>query len=127
MSDRKSVLLLDRDPSMRRELQALLREGGYDVEPVSRVSDAVKKAKELPIGCIIMDASWASVDGCEAVEIMKSIMPAVPIIVTTSENTKDLEAEIRKKNVFYYYIKSFDRGELHLAVKSAFKHWKEAS
>jgi DNA-binding response OmpR family regulator len=32
-----------------------------------------------------------------------------------------LEAEVRKEDIFYYYIKSFDREELMAAVRDAFK------
>jgi len=41
--------------------------------------------------------------------------------MTATENTMDLEAKVRKQDIFYYYIKSFDREELMEAIRDVFK------
>ena len=59
--------------------------------------------------------------GYEAVSILKAIDPKVQIIMTAAKNSMDLEVEVRKQDIFYYYIKSFDREELKEAVRDVFR------
>ena len=50
---------------------------------------------------------------------MKSILPHANVIITAAQNSREQEARIRNEDIFYYYIKSFDREELRLAVQNA--------
>ena len=59
--------------------------------------------------------------GYEAVPILKNLKPEIKIIMTTQKNTKELEAKVRSQNIFFYFIKSFDKDELKLAIFNAFK------
>jgi hypothetical protein len=40
--------------------------------------------------------------------------------MTTKKNTKRLEAKVREQNIFFYFIKSFGKEELKLAIRNAF-------
>jgi DNA-binding NtrC family response regulator len=119
MSREKRILIIDPDLEIQNEFAALLSEEGYDTETVSRISEAVNRIRKVPIACIVMDANLAVMNGCDAVPIIKAISSRIPIIMTASANTKDFEAKIRAHDVFYYYIKTFDRKELNAAVKNA--------
>jgi len=68
-----------------------------------------------------MDVNLPEMMGHEAVSILKAIDPKVQIIMTADENTLKLEEKVRKQNIFYYYIKSFEREELVEAVRDVFK------
>ena len=68
-----------------------------------------------------MDVNLPEMKGYLAVSILKAIDPKLQIIMTASENTKELEANVRKQDIFYYYIKSFDSKELKEAVWDVFK------
>jgi len=57
----------------------------------------------------------------DSISILKTIDPSVQVIMTAAENTAELEAEVRKQDIFYYHIKSFDREELIEAVRDVFK------
>ena len=41
--------------------------------------------------------------------------------MTAAQNSLELEAKVRKQNIFYYYIKTFKKQELKLAVCNVFK------
>ncbi len=58
--------------------------------------------------------------GFEAVSIIKNIDADTKVIMTTKKNTKELEAKVREQDIFYYFIKSFGKEELKLAIKNAF-------
>jgi DNA-binding NarL/FixJ family response regulator len=59
--------------------------------------------------------------GYEAVSILKNLDPKIKIIMTTWKNTKRLETKVRAQDVFFYFIKSFGKDELKLAIENAFK------
>ncbi|MDH5705926.1 MAG: response regulator, partial [Candidatus Aminicenantes bacterium] len=70
--------------------------------------------------CLIMDVNLPEMKGYEAVSIIKSIDPKIKIIMTTKKNTKSLEAKVREQDIFFYFIKSFGKEELKLAIHNAF-------
>jgi DNA-binding NtrC family response regulator len=119
MNRKERILIIDPDLEIQNEFAALLSQEGYDTEAVVKISDAVHKMRTIPIGCIIIDVNLAAINGCEAVPIMKAISSRIPIIMTASVNSRDLEARVRAHDVFYYYIKTFDRKELNTAVRNA--------
>lgn len=114
------ILIVDPDTRTRRELATLFGGEGYEVETCGGLAEAVRRMKSVKFDCIIMDVELPKIRGYDAVPILKAIDPHTQIIVTAAENTKRLEAKVRGQEVFYYYIKSFDRDELKSAVHDVF-------
>jgi len=104
----RKILIVDPDSDAVQELSALFVGEGYDVE----VCEGITKAAERILPEMM---------GHEAVSILKAIDPKVQIIMTATENTLELEEKVRKQDIFYYYIKSFEREELAEAVRDVFK------
>ena len=67
-----------------------------------------------------MDVNLPEMKGYEAISIIKNIDPEIKIIMTTKKNTKRLEAKVREQDIFFYFIKSFEKEELKLAIHNAF-------
>ncbi len=95
MKKSKRILVVEPDIRDARELFCLFSDEDYDLE---------------------LSRSFA-----EAVPVIKTIDSKIQIIVTANRNTKELEAKVRNQDIFYYYIKSFDRRELKLAVRGVFE------
>ena len=112
---------MDPDSRVARELSSLFVDEGYDVEISGGIRQAVEKIKDVKFDCVIMDVDLPDMEGYKAVSILKAIDPKVQIIMTAAENTAELEVKVRKQDIFYYYIKSFDREELREAVRDVFK------
>jgi CheY-like chemotaxis protein len=117
----RKILVVDSDTEVARELSSLFTKEGYDVEIGTGITNAAERVKNVQFDCVIMDVNLPEMMGYEAVSILKAIDPKVQIIMTSADNTPELEAEVRKQNIFYYYIKSFDREELKEAVRDVFK------
>lgn len=114
-------MIVDPDSKADRDLSPLLIDEGYDVETSEGIRKAAERVKDVKFDCVIMDVDLPEMKGYEAVPIIKAIDPKVQIIMTTAENTMELEAEVRKQDIFFYYIKSFDPEELKEAVQDVFK------
>lgn len=117
----RRILIIDPDKRVAQELSSLLIVEGYDVEISEGIGDAAKKLKDVKFDCIIMDVDLPDAEGYKAVPILKAIAPKAQIIMTAAKNTIELEEKVRKQDIFYYYIKSFDPKELKQAVRDAFK------
>ena len=117
----RTILIIDPDMEAARELSSRFIKDGYDVEISGGVAKAVEKVKDVKFDCVIMDVDLPEMKGHQAAPIIKAIDPKVQIVMTATENTAELEAEVRKQDIFYYYIKSFDQNELQEAVRNVFK------
>jgi len=116
--EHKFILIIEPDKGISKEYQTIFTGEGYNVQIVSSVTEAVKELKNNKCDCIIVDVDLPDMAGYDAVSVIKTIEPTAHIIITAATNTKELEARIRKEDIFYYYIKSFDREELKLAIRN---------
>jgi len=119
-SGEKRILIIDPDPIQRRDLAQFLKNENYDTETARNLSEAIKKVSEGSFSCLVMDTHLPEMKGYEAVSILKNLDPGLKIIMTTKKNTKRLEAKVREQDIFFYFIKSFGKDELKLAIKNAF-------
>ena len=100
-------------------LGALSEAGWRGVLSASSMSEAARLLRDSPDACVIVDAELDDIPGLKAVPILRGFCEQVRIVFTAPENTRDLEAQVRALDVFYYYISSADRAELVSAVKDA--------
>ncbi len=121
MDKSRKILIVEPDNEDAWKLFRLFADEDYDLERSKSFAEAAEKVRDIRFDCVIMDVDLPDIKGYEAVPIMKMLDPEVQIIVTANQNTRELEVNIRKHDVFYYYIKSFDRHELKLAVRDVFK------
>jgi CheY-like chemotaxis protein len=105
----------------RREtfVNALAEAGWREVLTAAGLAEAASLARDDPNLCVIVDAELADVPGLKAVAILGKVCPRAKIIFTSPQNTRDLEAQVRALDVFYYHISSSGCAELAAAVKDA--------
>jgi CheY-like chemotaxis protein len=115
----KKILIIDPVDTDRKIMAHFLRSHGYHVETGKGLADAIEKISDSSFVCITLDVDIPEMKGYEAVSILKNLFPQIKIIMTTKKNTKRLEAKVREQNIFYYFIKSFDKEELKLVINNA--------
>ena len=119
-TEKKGILIIDPNIPERTVMASFLESEKFHVETGRGLADAVKKISEGCFSCLIMDVELPEMKGYEAVSILKSIDPKIKIIMTAKRNTKNLEAKVREQDIFFYFIKSFGKEELKLAITNAF-------
>lgn len=119
INTQNKILLIDPDSIERNIIAAYLRSLNFAVETGKGLKDAVKKIYQNSFCCLILDVNLPEMKGYEAISIIKSIDPEIKIIMTAKKNTKSLETKVRKQDIFYYFIKSFKKEELKLAITNA--------
>ncbi len=117
--EKKRILIIDADKKERKDLAAFLKLENYHVESGKGIPDAIKMLSQGCFHCLVMDVDLPEMKGYEAVSMLKGIDPSIKVIMTTKKNTRRLEAKVREQDVFYYFIKSFGRDELKMAINNA--------
>lgn len=129
MNDKEdTVLVIDPDEGYKEELRAFLSKQGHKVKTGNTACEAIKVIQREKVCLLIMEVELEDIAGDEVIPIIKEIVPKVPIIAMTQNNSQELEAKVRKQGIFYYHIKSFGLGDLTVAVRNAFKEnklWKK--
>jgi DNA-binding NtrC family response regulator len=121
MTDKeKQILIIDPNYDERMVMASFLRSESYSVDTSDCLTDAIKKLSHNSVSCLILDVDLPEMKGYEAVSILKNINPDLKIIMTTKSNTRDLEIKVREQDIFFYFIKSFGKDELKLAIHNAF-------
>ena len=120
-SECKRILIIDPDIMSIYPLYSDLVRRGYTVETSINIREAVDRIKDIKFCCVIMDVDLPRIKGYDAVSILLAIDPDLKIIMTSNKNSIEIEAEVRKQDIVYYYIKSFDRGELVEAVNDVYQ------
>src|SRR4030042_6611691 len=125
MALEKKILIIDPDPKTRRDLVHFLTKDHYTLETGKNLFEAIKKVDEGGFDCLVMDIDLPEMKGYEAVPVLKNLDPSLRIILATKRNDKRREAKARAQDIFYYFIKSFGKEELRLAVRNVFNPYKE--
>jgi len=115
-----TILVVCGDAQRRESLaSALLNAGWQRTLSAAGMCEAARLLRDARSACVVLDAELVDIPGLTAAQILRHLCPHIKIIFTAAENTRELEAQVRALDVFYYYISSGDTAELVEAVKDA--------
>jgi DNA-binding NarL/FixJ family response regulator len=104
----KSVLIVDDVEIIRRALCELFKsEADFDVcGEAENGREAIANAQELHPDLIVLDLSMPVMNGIEAARVLKTLMPAVPLIVFSEYSDVFSDEEARSAGVSAVVSKS---------------------
>ena len=84
--DKKSVLVVDDDQSLRQMYRARLEASGYRVIEATNGEEAMARAVEDKPSCILLDVMMPRVNGFDVLDILKTTPQTkkIPVIVLTA-------------------------------------------
>ncbi|MBN2282452.1 MAG: sigma-54-dependent Fis family transcriptional regulator [Deltaproteobacteria bacterium] len=122
MDQKGTILVVDDDRAHRTMLRTLLKGWGYPVEEADDGDRAVEMVRERAFDLILMDIRMVRVSGLEALEMIKDINPAIPIIIMTAYSSIETAKEALKKGAYDYLTKPLDFDELKIIMAHAMEH-----
>lgn len=122
MKINQSILIVDDDFAHRTMLKKLLGGWGYEIFDADDGSAAIEKVQKRSFDLILMDIRMLNVSGIEALEKIKIINPAIPVIIMTAYASVDTAVAALKKGAYDYLTKPLDFDELRIAINKATEH-----
>jgi DNA-binding NtrC family response regulator len=109
------ILLIEDDARQAASLARLLQTEGYEVVPVHRGDEGLRRAREETFGLIITDLRMPGLDGLHVLQQLHQAKPRLPIVLMTAFATMNDIIEATKHGAFEYLRKPFKMDEF-LAV-----------
>jgi len=122
MKIKQSILIVDDDLAHRTMLKKLLGGWGYDVFEKDDGTGAIEEVGQRAFDLILMDIRMLKVSGIEALEQIKVINPAIPVIIMTAYASVETAVDALKKGAYDYLTKPLDFDELKIAISRATEH-----
>jgi two-component system response regulator HydG len=122
MKVNQAILIVDDDVAHRLMLRKLVGGWGYDVLEAEDGSVAIEQVQKRAFDLILMDIRMVNVSGIEALEQIKIINPAIPVIIMTAYASVETAVNALKKGAYDYLTKPLDFDELKMAIARATEH-----
>ncbi len=119
MKERKIILVVDDEASMRTNVVELLSREGYSVYEAADGAEALKAVKSHPLNLVLLDINLPKIDGITALKEIKKDFADLPVIVFTAYGTSERAIEAMKAGAYDYLDKPFELDEFLLVVRRA--------
>ena len=120
--NRKKVLVIDDDASLRRVMEMQLEEIGCDVVAVASGNEALAALEEVTPALVITDLRIPGMSGMDLLKLLRADHPELTVIMVTAYGTVRTAVEAMKAGAYDYITKPIDYDELALVVNRALEH-----
>lgn len=119
MKEKKSVLIVDDEASMRKNIVELLTREGYTVAEACDGIEALQRLRTHVPHLVLLDINLPKMDGIAVLKEIKKDLSDLPVIVFTAYGTSERAIEAMKAGAYDYLDKPFELDEFLLIVKRA--------
>jgi DNA-binding NtrC family response regulator len=120
--NRKKVMVIDDDASLRRVMELQLEEIGCDVVTAASGNEALALLEEVTPALVITDLRIPGMSGMEILKAFRVEHPELTVIMVTAYGTVKTAVEAMKAGAYDYLTKPIDYDELTLVVNRALEH-----
>lgn len=116
-TDKRRILVVDDEPSLRFVLTKGLTKKGYSVDAVATLAEARQKLSEGEYFCVFLDINLPDGAGFELLEETPHLPFPPAVVVMTAEATMKNAIEAMQKGAFDYLTKPFDLDDVGILVE----------
>ncbi len=114
---RTRILIVDDDPLIRRQLEALYPKDQYEVESASAVDDARAKLDSADFGVAVVDLKIPGSDGISLTREIRERWPNVDVIMITGYGSIKGAVEAMRHGAYDYITKPFEPDDILIATQ----------
>ena len=100
----EKILIIDREPDIRKTLETFLRKKGYQVRSVSGGQEAMDTLKSESFDLIIMDINIPRAKGLEVLKKIKELEESIEVIVLTGLNSVNNAVQALRHNGAFDFL-----------------------
>ncbi|HEY3566620.1 MAG TPA: response regulator [Thermoanaerobaculia bacterium] len=117
---RRSVLLLDDDPSVRRDLGELFRLAGYAVRSFSTARELLGYRRPEGPACLVLDVMLPDANGLDLQQHLAKTDPDLPVVLITGHMDDALRERALGSGAFAFLAKPLEWSALRREIQQAF-------
>ena len=119
MSSSGIVHVIDDDDALRDSLSFLLSTAGIDAKTYDSAAAFLQTQPAVQSGCVVTDVRMAGMSGIDLLRKLKTLAPALPVIVMTGHGDVPLAVEAMKLGAFDFIEKPFDDDTMLSSIRNA--------
>lgn len=112
------ILVVEDEPLLGQQLQALLQQQGYAVDVAGDGRDALFQGQEIPLDLAIVDLGLPQIDGVEVIRQWREAQHTFPILILTARGRWQEKVEGLEAGADDYMVKPFHDEELLARVRA---------
>lgn len=116
------LLVVDDEPAICWGLARLGERLGHKVQTASTAEQALQHAEANGFDLVVLDIRLPGMDGLAAIEKLRPLLPAAPIIVMTAYGDLGTAVRVVRGGAFDYLVKPFDLDQMERAWQRALHH-----
>jgi two-component system response regulator HydG len=122
VSTRNTILVVDDDTAHRTMLRTLVGGWGYEISEADDGEAAIRRVRQRPYDLVLMDVRMIKVSGLEALAAIKSINPAIPVVIMTAYSSVETAVAALTQGAHDYLTKPLDFDKLRITLERAMEH-----
>jgi two-component system, NtrC family, response regulator AtoC len=122
MAQKRTVLIVDDEPSMRRNIADLLSEEGFAFAEAGDGLEAIEKLNIQHPDLVLLDINLPKMDGFETLREIRRLAPEAVVLMFTAHGTSERAIEAMKAGAYDYIEKPFDLDEFLILVRRALQY-----
>jgi PAS domain S-box-containing protein len=113
------VLVVDDERLVRELCVDIIASEGYPVLAAQDADEAIRLARQEPVGVVLLDLMMPRTSGFDALQILGQEWPDVPVIVMTAHGSQSRLIDLIKLGAYDYLAKPFEPDDLISSVRRA--------
>ena len=120
------ILVIDDDATVRKSLEAVLKEDGYEVDVAENGKEAISKSKSRLYNLALVDLRLPDMDGIELLTAMRDTTPKMVKIIITGYPSLEKAIEAVNRGADGYMVKPYTMEKLLDTIKEHLQKQQEA-
>ena len=121
LQGRKTVLIADDDPSIRKALERYFKAKGFMPIVAADGTEALKRVEQYEIEVALLDVNMPGLSGIDVLRQLRTDHPDIAVLLVTGVAEIDLAVEAMKIGAYDYITKPFNLDGLGDRVNKALK------
>jgi two-component system response regulator AtoC len=122
MKEKKIILVVDDERSMRKNINDILTKEGFIALEASNGESALAMAKSSLLNAVILDINLPKMDGLQVLKELRKEFTELPVLVFTAFGTSERAIEAMKLGAYDYIEKPFELTEFLMTVRRALQY-----
>jgi DNA-binding NtrC family response regulator len=100
MKEKLKILVVDDDRRMVKTICDILKVKGYEPIEAHSGEEAVARVTEKKPDCLLMDIKMPGIDGVEALQLIKTTFPDLPVVLMSAFATPEQEEKAKEQGAY---------------------------